>query len=54
MTERRKARRYDLSLSVTVSSDSGKDAVQKGTTRDVSTRGVYVVWIIRSRRRASN
>lgn len=44
MTERRAARRYDLSLSVVVRSPSGgKGIQQQGTTRDISTRGVYLV-----------
>ena len=44
MTERRTARRYDLSLPVVVRTPiGGKATTQKGTTRDVSTRGVYLV-----------
>jgi c-di-GMP-binding flagellar brake protein YcgR len=44
MTERRIARRYDLSLPVIirVPADRAPDT-QKGKTRDVSTRGVYFV-----------
>jgi hypothetical protein len=44
MTERRAARRYDLSLSVIVRAPSGAKGIQQqGTTRDISTRGVYLV-----------
>ena len=44
MTERRAARRYDLSLPVTLRPSAGlKSPPQKGTTRDVSTRGVYLL-----------
>lgn len=44
MTERRTARRYDLSLPVVVRAPGGGKAVpQKGRTRDVSTRGVYLL-----------
>lgn len=44
MTERRAARRYDLSLSAIVSAPSGVYGIeQRGKTRDVSTRGVYLV-----------
>jgi hypothetical protein len=44
MTERRAARRYDLSFPVTVRPSAGAtSAQQKGTTRDVSTRGVYLL-----------
>jgi len=44
MTERRTARRYDLSLPVVVSASVGGKAIpQKGRTRDVSTRGVYLL-----------
>jgi PilZ domain len=44
MTERRAARRYDLSLPVIVRAPSGiKDAQTQGTTRDVATRGVYLI-----------
>src|SRR6266446_2268191 len=44
MTERRIARRYDLSLPVIIGipTDHIADS-QKGKTRDVSTRGVYFV-----------
>ena len=44
MTERRAARRYDLSLPVVVRSPVGAKGVQKkGGTRNVSTRGVYLL-----------
>jgi hypothetical protein len=44
MTERRAARRYDLSLSVIVRAPSGTNGIQQqGNTRDVSTRGVYIL-----------
>jgi hypothetical protein len=44
MTERRTARRYDLSLPVVVRTPvGGRVAPQKGRTRDVSTRGVYLL-----------
>lgn len=44
MNERRAARRYSLSLSAIVNAPSGEDGVpQRGKTRDVSTRGVYLV-----------
>ena len=44
MTERRAARRYDLSLPVAVRAPTGAKGTQrKGTTRDVSTRGVYLL-----------
>ena len=44
MTERRAARRYDLSLSAVVRAPSGARGIQQpGTTRDVSTRGVYLI-----------
>ena len=44
MTERRAARRYDLALPVTVRLSAGVEGPQqKGTTRDVSTRGVYLL-----------
>lgn len=44
MTERRTARRYDLSLPVIVrmAAEQAVDA-QRGKTRDVSTRGLYFV-----------
>ena len=47
MTERRTARRYDLSLPVNVQLPINKEAIAKevvthnGQTRDISTRGVY-------------
>lgn len=42
MTERRMARRYDLSLPVNVRLPLNRDAKpQGGQTRDISTRGVY-------------
>lgn len=44
MTERRTARRYDLSLPVVVRIPVGEKAPsQQGKTRDVSTRGVYLL-----------
>jgi len=44
MTERRTARRYDLCLSASVRAPSGTGSLeQQGTTRDVSTRGVYLI-----------
>src|SRR6201982_2714021 len=44
MTERRVARRYDLSLPVIIRVPTERVAdTQKGKTRDVSTRGVYFV-----------
>src|SRR4030081_4086724 len=44
MTERRVARRYDLSLPVIIRLSAERVAdTQKGKTRDVSTRGVYFV-----------
>jgi hypothetical protein len=44
MTERRAARRYDLSLSVVVRAPSGARGIQhQGTTRDISTHGVYLI-----------
>ena len=44
MTERRAARRYDLSLPVLVRLPINKDAQShNGQTRDISTRGVYFV-----------
>ena len=44
MTERRTARRYDLSLPVIIRQQAEKliDS-QKGKTRDISTRGLYFV-----------
>ncbi len=42
MTERRAARRYDLSLPVIIRVPLDKDAQSRnGKTRDISTRGVY-------------
>jgi hypothetical protein len=43
MAERRRARRYDLSLPVVVKVPSKSEAAppRNGQTRDVSTRGVY-------------
>jgi PilZ domain len=41
MTERRTARRYDLSLPVNVRMPVNREAAQSGQTRDISTRGVY-------------
>ena len=42
MTERRMARRYDLSLPVTVRLPINRDTgAHSGQTRDISTRGVY-------------
>ncbi len=42
MTERRMARRYDLSLPVNVRLPISREAgSQAGQTRDISTRGVY-------------
>ena len=42
MTERRMARRYDLSLPVNVRLPINQEAgIQGGQTRDISTRGVY-------------
>lgn len=44
MTERRTARRYDLSLPVIIRVPVEKtDGANNGRTRDVSTRGVYFV-----------
>jgi c-di-GMP-binding flagellar brake protein YcgR len=44
MTERRTARRYDLSLPVIIRIPTERIAdTQKGKTRDISTRGVYFV-----------
>ena len=44
MTERRTARRYDLSLPIIirVPAERAKDS-QQGKTRDISTRGLYFV-----------
>ena len=42
MTERRAARRYDLSLPVIIRVPSGNGGLSRnGKTRDISTRGVY-------------
>jgi PilZ domain len=42
MTERRTARRYDLSLPVNVHLPINKETItHNGQTRDISTRGVY-------------
>jgi hypothetical protein len=44
MTERRTARRYDLSLPVIIRIAAERIAnTQKGKTRDISTRGLYFV-----------
>jgi c-di-GMP-binding flagellar brake protein YcgR len=44
MTERRTARRYDLSLPVIIRiPDERADDSQRGKTRDISTRGLYFV-----------
>jgi hypothetical protein len=45
MTERRTARRYDLSLPVIIRVPAERIAAdsQKGKTRDISTRGLYFV-----------
>jgi c-di-GMP-binding flagellar brake protein YcgR len=44
MTERRTARRYDLSLPVIIRLAAERPAdTQKGKTRDISTRGLYFV-----------
>lgn len=44
MTERRAARRYDLSLPVIISMPlDRRTESHKGRTRDISTRGVYFV-----------
>lgn len=44
MSERRTARRYDLSLPVIIRIPAERAAdTQKGKTRDVSTRGLYFV-----------
>lgn len=44
MSERRTARRYDLTLPVTVRISAQRAAeLQKGKTRDISTRGLYFV-----------
>lgn len=44
MTERRTARRYDLSLPVIIRVAFQKDSISlNGKTRDISTRGVYFI-----------
>jgi c-di-GMP-binding flagellar brake protein YcgR len=44
MTERRTARRYDLSLPVIIRTPAERhDDSQEGKTRDISTRGLYFV-----------
>jgi len=43
MSERRKARRYDLSLPILIRAAQGMAEAQKGKTRDISTRGLYFV-----------
>jgi hypothetical protein len=43
MTERRNARRYDLSLPVVVRIPAEVAHSQAGQTRDISTRGLYFV-----------
>src|SRR5271168_2371432 len=44
MTERRTARRYDLSLPVNVRLPINRElAAHNGQTRDISTRGVYFI-----------
>lgn len=44
MTERRTARRYDLSLPVIIRVPTERAVdMQKGKTRDISTRGLYFV-----------
>ncbi len=44
MTERRTARRYDLSLPIIIRVPTGRTFnSQRGKTRDVSTRGLYFV-----------
>jgi c-di-GMP-binding flagellar brake protein YcgR len=41
MTDRRTARRYDLSLPVIIRLPIEKEVSRNGKTRDISTRGVY-------------
>jgi c-di-GMP-binding flagellar brake protein YcgR len=41
MTERRTARRYDLSLPVIIRIPVETESARNGKTRDISTRGVY-------------
>ena len=44
MTERRLARRYDLTLPVSIRSEEEKLVIrQEGKTRDISTKGLYFV-----------
>jgi hypothetical protein len=44
MTERRTARRYDLSLPVTIRVSIEEQAMsQRGQTRDISTAGIYFI-----------
>jgi PilZ domain len=45
MSERRNARRYDLSLPILIRAVAapGTAEIQRGKTRDVSTRGLYFV-----------
>jgi hypothetical protein len=43
MTERRNARRYDLSLPVMIRIPAEVAGLQEGETRDISTRGLYFV-----------
>ena len=44
MSERRSARRYDLSLPIMIrTAAQGSAETQKGKTRDISTRGLYFV-----------
>jgi c-di-GMP-binding flagellar brake protein YcgR len=44
MTERRTARRYDLSLPIIIRiPEEPQDDSQEGKTRDISTRGLYFV-----------
>lgn len=43
MTERRNARRYDLSLPIMVRIPTNVADLQPGETRDISTRGLYFI-----------
>jgi hypothetical protein len=44
MSERRNARRYDLSLPILIrAAAQGPAEMQRGKTRDISTRGLYFV-----------
>jgi PilZ domain len=44
MSERRSARRYDLSLPIMIRTAlQGSAETQKGKTRDISTRGLYFI-----------